>query len=118
MRVGRSYRGSPQPTRNAALDEARRICGAIEGIGFTAERSSSGLGGFMTIAPCGLKYLPPCATLDEAREEIRDRSLYEGEPGWKILELDESGEPIGAAVDAIDAFRRMDGAQDSSREVK
>ncbi|MGF6757269.1 hypothetical protein [Paraburkholderia sp. GAS42] len=61
-----------------------------------------GLGGFMTIAPRGMKYLPPCASIEEAREEIRDRSLYEGEPGWKILELDDNGDPIGesAAADA------------------
>lgn len=118
MHVGRSHRGVPQSSQRAALEEAQHLCTAIDGIGFTAERSQPSRAGFMTIAPCGLEYWPPCASLEEARQEIRDRSIREDEPGWKILELDENGDAVGEALDAIAAFRRMDSAEDSSQEAK
>ena len=43
-------------------------------------------GGFVACSPDGLFYWPP-VSIDEARQTIAKRSLYEGEPGWEILPL-------------------------------
>ncbi|MET3229973.1 UNVERIFIED_ORG: hypothetical protein ABIC54_002158 [Burkholderia sp. 1263] len=80
-----------------------------------ARREPVSFAGFAIIAPCGLLYFPPCRTLAEAYAEIRDRSLYEGEPGWTIQRTDEDGDPIGRPANARVKPRRLSGAKQSSR---
>jgi hypothetical protein len=80
-----------------------------------ARREPVSFAGFAIIAPCGLTYFPPCRTLAEAHTEIRDRSLYDGEPGWTIQRTDDNGDPIGNPTKARIKSRRVLPAKQSSR---
>lgn len=41
---------------------------------------------FVAVSPDGLFYWPP-TSIEEARQTIVKRSIYEGEPGWEIIPL-------------------------------
>ncbi|WP_165186847.1 hypothetical protein [Paraburkholderia dioscoreae] len=81
----------------------------------TITRARVSFRGFMIIAPGGLRYFPPCRTMTDAYAEIRERSLYDGEPGWVIQPTDDEGEPNGKAIKVRGKSRRITSVEQSSR---